>query len=92
MTAPGVCRVDQRLMFVTVAGAELVAAGGRLVHPATDRDWGGRSAYVADPDGYRWEIACNPGAIGQRLLAQSQQWHTAYRARQSDSEGGPDHD
>jgi hypothetical protein len=25
--------------------------------------WGGVSAYVADPDGFRWEIAHNPGLV-----------------------------
>lgn len=32
------------------------------------RDWGGYSGYFADPDGYRWEIAVNPGPIGQLVL------------------------
>lgn len=36
-------------------------AGGRVLVDPTDRDWGGRSGYVADPDGHRWEIAWNPG-------------------------------
>lgn len=40
--------------------AAAVAAGGRLVAPGTRRAWGGYSGYVADPDGYRWEIAYNP--------------------------------
>jgi catechol 2,3-dioxygenase-like lactoylglutathione lyase family enzyme len=38
-----------------------VAAGGSLVAPAQRREWGGVSGYFADPDGYRWEIAYNPG-------------------------------
>lgn len=38
-----------------------VAAGGELVTPATERDWGGTSGHFADPDGYRWEVAFNPG-------------------------------
>ena len=33
-----------------------------------DRDWGGYTGYFADPDGFRWEIACNPGPIGQVVL------------------------
>jgi catechol 2,3-dioxygenase-like lactoylglutathione lyase family enzyme len=37
------------------------AAGGTVLVPATKRDWGGVSGYFADPDGYRWEIAHNPG-------------------------------
>lgn len=38
-----------------------VAAGGTLVVSAQRRDWGGVSGYFADPDGYRWEVAHNPG-------------------------------
>lgn len=33
-----------------------------------ERDWGGFTGYFADPDGYRWEIAWNPGPIGQVVL------------------------
>lgn len=40
--------------------AAAVAAGGKLLNPATDRDWGGRSGHVADPDGHVWEGAWNP--------------------------------
>ncbi len=36
-------------------------AGGTILVPAGPRDWGGFSGYFADPDGYRWEVACNPG-------------------------------
>jgi catechol 2,3-dioxygenase-like lactoylglutathione lyase family enzyme len=32
------------------------------------RDWGGYTGYFADPDGFRWEIAMNPGEIGQLVL------------------------
>lgn len=35
-------------------------AGAKLVKPAHDTFWGGYSGYVADPDGYLWEIAWNP--------------------------------
>ena len=48
--------------------AEAVAAGATVVTAPVARDWGGYSGYVADPDGYRWEIAYNPGPIGQSLL------------------------
>ncbi|HWL41899.1 MAG TPA: VOC family protein [Ilumatobacter sp.] len=44
------------------------AAGATAVHDAVDRDWGGYSGYFADPDGFRWEIAWNPGEIGQSVL------------------------
>jgi len=39
----------------------MVAAGARKVGQVTDRPWGGRSGYVADPEGNRWEIAWAPG-------------------------------
>lgn len=35
-------------------------AGGSILKPATRADWGGLSGYVADPDGYPWEVAWNP--------------------------------
>jgi uncharacterized protein len=44
------------------------AAGADPVHDAVERDWGGYTGYFADPDGYRWEIAHNPGPIGQKVL------------------------
>jgi predicted lactoylglutathione lyase len=44
------------------------AAGADPVHDAAHREWGGYSGYFADPDGYRWEIATNPGPIGQKVL------------------------
>jgi uncharacterized glyoxalase superfamily protein PhnB len=40
--------------------AEAVAAGGRLLKPASTADWGGRTGYFADPDGHPWEVAHNP--------------------------------
>jgi uncharacterized protein len=41
--------------------AEAVAAGGRLLKPGTPAEWGGYTGYFADPDGYPWEVAWNPG-------------------------------
>ncbi len=38
-----------------------VVAGARLIKPAEDAFWGGRSGYFADPDGHLWEVARNPG-------------------------------
>jgi len=35
-------------------------AGGAMVKPARDAEWGGYSGYFADPDGYLWEVAWNP--------------------------------
>lgn len=42
----------------TIAEAE--RAGARVVKPAEDAPWGGRSGYFADPDGHLWEVAWNP--------------------------------
>jgi len=36
-------------------------AGARPVAPPEDREWGGRSGYVADPEENRWEITWAPG-------------------------------
>lgn len=43
-------------------------AGADPVHAATERDWGGYTGYFGDPDGFRWEIAFNPGPIGRMVL------------------------
>lgn len=40
--------------------AEFVEAGGALVKPGHHAFWGGYIGYVADPDGFIWEIAHNP--------------------------------
>lgn len=40
--------------------AQAEAAGARVVKPAEDAPWGGRSGYFADPDGHLWEVAWNP--------------------------------
>ena len=37
------------------------AAGARILKPAQVPEWGGYSGYFADPDGYPWEVAWNPG-------------------------------
>ena len=34
-----------------------IAAGAELVADLQQRDWGGTSGYVVDPDGNRWELA-----------------------------------
>ncbi|MET1058031.1 MAG: VOC family protein [Nocardioides sp.] len=44
------------------------AAGADPVVPGQERDWGGYTGYFADPDGFRWEIAWNPGPVGQAVL------------------------
>ena len=43
-------------------------AGADPVTDAVEREWGGYTGYFGDPDGYRWEIAFNPGAIGRLVL------------------------
>lgn len=48
--------------------ADARSAGAPEVSDGVERDWGGYSGYFADPDGYRWEIAWNPGPIGARVL------------------------
>ncbi|MBS2937299.1 VOC family protein [Nocardioides sp. J2M5] len=53
--------VDTVLEQARVAGATDVGA-------AEQRAWGGYSGYFADPDGFRWEVAHNPGEIGQSVL------------------------
>ncbi len=52
--------VDEILETVRRLGAE--------VSGPERREWGGYTGYFADPDGYRWEIACNPGPVGQVVL------------------------
>jgi predicted lactoylglutathione lyase len=44
------------------------AAGATSVQEAQEREWGGYTGYFADPAGYRWEVAWNPGPIGQTVL------------------------
>lgn len=53
--------VDAVLATARAAGADPVSDGER-------RDWGGYTGYFGDPDGFRWEIATNPGPIGQVVL------------------------
>jgi catechol 2,3-dioxygenase-like lactoylglutathione lyase family enzyme len=47
---------------------EARAAGAGEVRGGEPREWGGYSGYFADPDGFRWEIACNPQEIGRSVL------------------------
>jgi uncharacterized glyoxalase superfamily protein PhnB len=55
------CTVDSR-DDVEATFREAVAAGATPVADATDRPWGGRSAFIADPEGNRWEITWGPAA------------------------------
>ncbi len=53
--------VDAVLATARAAGADPVSDG-------QERDWGGYTGYFGDPDGHRWEVAYNPGPIGQAVL------------------------
>ena len=39
----------------------VASCGGTVTRPGQPTDWGGYSGYFADPDGFVWEIAHNPG-------------------------------
>jgi catechol 2,3-dioxygenase-like lactoylglutathione lyase family enzyme len=41
--------------------AEAKKAGATILKPAGETPWGGRTGYFADPDGFAWEVAWNPG-------------------------------
>ncbi len=41
--------------------AEAETAGAAMARTARDAFWGGYSGYFADPDGFLWEVAWNPG-------------------------------
>ena len=41
--------------------AQAKAAGATILKPGADVFWGGYTGYFADPDGFAWEIAWNPG-------------------------------
>jgi uncharacterized protein len=40
---------------------KLSRLAGKIVRPAARAEWGGMSGAFADPDGYVWEVAHNPG-------------------------------
>jgi uncharacterized protein len=40
---------------------EALKAGGSIIRHAAIADWGGTTRAFADPDGYVWEVANNPG-------------------------------
>ncbi|MGE5595605.1 MAG: VOC family protein [Hyphomicrobiales bacterium] len=41
--------------------AQAEAAGARVLAPGRDAAWGGYIGHFADPEGFPWEIAWNPG-------------------------------
>ena len=48
--------------------ADARTAGASAVSDGDEREWGGYTGYFADPDGFRWEVAWNPGPVGQLVL------------------------
>ena len=48
--------------------AEAQDAGAVEVREGQEPVWGGYTGYFADPDGFRWEVAYNPGEIGRTVL------------------------
>jgi catechol 2,3-dioxygenase-like lactoylglutathione lyase family enzyme len=48
--------------------AGMLAAGATAVQEPRRREWGGFSGYVADPDGFRWEVAWNPSDLGREVV------------------------
>ncbi|WP_418058309.1 VOC family protein [Pimelobacter simplex] len=72
-TGPGVVPITLAHNLASPAEVDTVleqarAAGSSYVEAGVARDWGGYTGYFADPDGYRWEIAYNPGDIGWLVL------------------------
>ena len=66
-----------------------VAAGGTLVRGASRAPWGGLQGYLADPDGFAWEVAHNPGlhvhADGRVELVEAAQGLTVRTATPRDA-------
>lgn len=54
-TAPAIVLASPGELDTAVEAAR--AAGGRVLAEPTDRPWGTRTAYVADPEGTVWELA-----------------------------------
>jgi len=40
---------------------QAASAGATILRSARQASWGGYSGYFADPDGFTWEVAWNPG-------------------------------
>ena len=56
------CNVDTRDDVDAVYKA-WAAAGATPITEPFDLEWGGRTSYVADPEGNRWEIAWNDAVV-----------------------------
>ena len=48
------------------SGATILAVANQK--GGVEREWGGYTGYFSDPDGFRWEVAWNPGPVGQLVL------------------------
>lgn len=72
---PGIAPVTLAHNVATPAAVDQVlaeaAAAGAQVTKAERRHWGGYTGYFADPDGFRWEIAYNPGVITEIVLPEA---------------------
>lgn len=72
LQGPGIPPITLAHNLPDRAGVDAVlvdaARAGAPVDAAHDREWGGYSGYFADPDGFRWEVAYNPGPIGVDLM------------------------
>jgi uncharacterized protein len=53
-----IVRADARVDAVLT---EAESAGGTIAKPAENQQWGGRSGYFTDPDGYLWKVAAGTG-------------------------------
>ena len=72
-TRGGVAPITLAHNLATKEGVDVVleqarVAGATHLGEGTEREWGGYTGYFADPDGFRWEVAYNPGEIGQSVL------------------------
>ena len=54
-----------RPQCVDDAAARAEAAGARLVRPPGPAAWGGRIAWIADPDGHPWELVHDPRVVAK---------------------------
>lgn len=72
--APGLAPITLAHNVATPAEVDAVlsevAALGAPVSAGHRREWGGYSGYFSDPDGFRWEVAVNPGTTGDFVLPQ----------------------
>jgi len=70
--ASGVAPITLAHNMPTESGVDevlaLTASIGAEVSPGVRREWGGYSGYFVDPDGFRWEVAMNPGPTGDYVL------------------------